>query len=154
MCIHDITLLLCSFLLDLPHRHTLFSHSLILLKGILRDLKARQYISQTSHRILHLSPCILAGSTYLIQPNCRLIRILHKHELALRRLCPHHHVYERTDDCPAVVQVEIHLRRKFARLVAQHAEDDVIRGVARAGAGDEARTRGLAERYFWGSMVL
>lgn len=40
----------------------------------------------------------------------------------------HDHIDEGTDNSPAIVQVEVHLRGEFAGLVAQHAEYKVVGG--------------------------
>lgn len=74
---------------------------------------------------------------HLVQTDGRLVGILDEHVLGIARVLLHDNVDKRAHDGPAVVEVEVHLRCEFARLVAEHAEDDVVEIVLRAGTRDE-----------------
>ena len=70
-----------------------------------------------------------------VQAQDRLVRILDEHVLALVHL--EAHVDDGADDAPAIVEVECHLVGEVARLVGEHAEDDVVVVGCGVGAGDE-----------------
>ena len=75
------------------------SHLLFLLKGIARDV---------------------------VKTDGRLVGVLDKHKLGLLLVLRHDHVNKGADNGPAVVQVQVHLGGKFARLVAENTKDDVV----------------------------
>lgn len=68
----------------------------------------------------------------IVQPDHRLVRILHYQVLAVLLL--HANVDDTSEDTPSVVHVEIDLRRELIRLVLLRAEDHVLAGVAYYGA--------------------
>jgi len=70
-----------------------------------------------------------------VQPDSRLVRVLDEDVLTV--VFAHDHVDECADDGPTVVEVEVHLGGEFARLVAEHAEDDVVGVALGVGTGDE-----------------
>ena len=86
---------------------------------------------------LHLLNIVLLKSVegYRVQAEQRLVGVLDQHVLAL--VHSKDHVDNSTDNTPAVVEVECHLRGKVARLVGENTKDDVVVVVLGVGTGDE-----------------
>lgn len=74
----------------------------------------------------------------LVKADGGLVGVLDKHELAV--VFAHNEVDEGADNSPAVVDVEVHLAGELARLVAKHAENNVIGVALGVGTGDETGT--------------
>jgi hypothetical protein len=80
-------------------------------------------------------------------PHTHIVRVLDQHVPAVRLLV--HQVDDHTHDTPTVVERDVHLSGKVARLVRLHADDDVTLGVLWVGPRDEAASiakRGSVER--------